>query len=255
MDRETDDFTPAPTLFDVAGPAGDHDSGRSGLDAPTAQQVAAFLGQNPDFFLEHGDLLHRMTPPPRWNEGAVVDLQTRRLAVLKDEMAGLRDCAVSVIETSRVNSATQARTHEAVLKLLEARSLDELLRVISDELPELLGIDIARLAVEAEGDAAEEMPDDVAVLPIGGVDALLEEDDALLLPLITDDGTLFGGAADEIASAALVRLPLEAGAVPTLLVFGASEEDAFHPRQGTDLVLFLAQVIARCLARRPLFPA
>lgn len=254
MDRDTDDFPAAPTLFETAGFGGDDNGGRTCDVAPTPQQVADFLGQNPDFFVQHGELLRQMTPPARWGDGAVVDLQTRRLAVLKEEMAGLRDCAVSVIETSRVNLATQARTHAAVLKLLEAESFDELLRVVSDELPELLDVDIARLAIEAEGEAADAMPDDVAVLPLGAVDSLLDGEDALLLPLITDDGTLFGGAADEIASAALVRLPRDDGAAPGLLVFGATDEDTFRPRQGTELVRFLAQVVARCLARRPPLP-
>ena len=255
MDRDTDDFSPAPTLFDDHCLAGGSADAGGRPEVPTPQQVADFLGQNPDFFVQRSELLRRMTPPPRWSEGGVVDLQTRRLEVLKDEMAGLRDCAINVIETSRVNLATQVRTHTAVLKLLEARTIDDLLRVVSDELPELLDVDIARLAIEAEGDAVEAIPDDVAVLPQGGVDALLEGEDALLLPLITDDGTLFGGAAEEIASAALVRLPHEGQASPGLLLFGATIEDAFHPRQGTELVRFLAQVVARCLANRPLLPA
>lgn len=255
MDHDIDDFTSAPTLFDDACLAGGNGDSGQFPDTPTPQQVAEYLGQNPDFFVQRSELLRKMTPPPRWSEAGVVDLQTRRLDVLKDEMAGLRDCAISVIETSRVNLATQVRTHAAVLKLLAADNLDDLLRVVSDELPELLDVDIARLAFEAEGEVTEAIPDDVAVLPPGGVAALLDGEEALLLPLITDDGTLFGGAADEIVSAALVRLPLESGAAPGLLVFGATSEDAFHPRQGTNLVCFLAQVVARCLASHPLLPA
>jgi Uncharacterized protein conserved in bacteria len=252
MDRDTTDFSLAPMLFEDACPGGDDSSGSA---APTAQQVVDFLGKNPDFFIQYGELLHQMTPPPRWSDGPIVDFQARRLAVLKEEMAGLRDCAVSVIETSRVNLATQARTHAAVLKLLEAASLDDLLRVVSDELPDLLAIDIARLAIEAEGEEAEAMPDDVAVLPKGAVASLLDGEDALLLPLIIDDGTLFGGAADEIESAALVRLPRDDDEAPGLLVFGAKTGETFQPRQGTELVRFLAQVVARCLVSRPLLPA
>ncbi len=250
MDRETDDFTPPPMLFDEAQLA----CGDAVADNSIAQQVADFLGQNPDFFVQRGELLRKMTPPPRWSEASVVDLQSRRLEVLKGEMAGLRECAVSVIETSRANLATQAQTHAAVLKLLEAESIDDLLRVVSDELPELLGVDIARLAIEAEGPAADLIPDDVAILPPAAVDSLLGGADVLLLPLITDDGTLFGPVCDEIASAALVRLPQTGSNSPGLLVFGATEEDTFYPRQGTELIRFLAEVVARCFAHRPLLP-
>lgn len=255
MDRDTDEFLPAPSLCEEAAFDGCLGGGETAGEVPTVQQVAAFLGRNPDFFVQHGELLRHMTPPSRWGDGPVVDLQTRRLAVLKEEMAGLRECAVSVIETSRVNLATQARTHAAVLRLLEADSFEELLRVVSDELPELLGVDVARIALEAAGEAVDAMPDDVAVLPLGAVASLLDGEEALLLPLITDDGTLFGGLADEIASAALVKLPREEGAIPGLLVFGAVAEDTFQPRQGTELVRFIAEVVARCLGRQPLLLA
>ncbi|QNT70430.1 hypothetical protein [Defluviicoccus vanus] len=66
MDHDIDDFASAPTLFDDAclaggGGGGSGDSGQF-PDAPTPQQVAEYLGQNPDFFVQRSELLRKMTP-------------------------------------------------------------------------------------------------------------------------------------------------------------------------------------------------
>ena len=43
--------------------------------AITADEVAAFLGQHPDFFAEHPDLLESLTTLPAENGNGVVSLQ------------------------------------------------------------------------------------------------------------------------------------------------------------------------------------
>jgi uncharacterized protein YigA (DUF484 family) len=216
----------------------------------TEDAVAAYLDRNRDFFVQRVALLRQMTPPPRFEGDCVIDLQRKRVDVLQDELAGLRDCASTVIETSRANLAVQQRMHAAVLRLIGADSREAILGVVSDELPQLLGVDVARLALEVPDPDA--LPDDIAALPPGIVTAVLGHGtDTLLLPEIADDGTLFGGAADEIRSAALVRLRLTQRGEDALIVFGSCEPGAFSPRQGTELLEFLANVVAWCLDRQP----
>ncbi len=59
----------------------------------SAEAVAEFLGQNPDFFADRLDLLSEMTAPSRWTGDGVVDMQRflaeRRLGEIDD----LRNCA------------------------------------------------------------------------------------------------------------------------------------------------------------------
>ena len=237
MDQDADHGFPAASLCD----------GSSYPIEMSDQQVADYLERNPDFFVSRPHLLQNMTPPARWNNGAVVDLQRHWVDVLTGEIDGLRECASSVIETSRVNLATQVRMHAAVLALLEASSFEEVVNLVSEELPHLFDVNTACIGLEDPANA----PDGLAVLPAGAVTRLIGNGDVVLLGGITDDGTLFGPACAEIRSAALVRLDLGDGEVPGLLAFGSSAPNAFSPRQGKELLQFLGQVVAwriACLA-------
>ena len=101
----------------------------------TADDVSSFLRDHPEFFNDRQELLSSMLAPFRWSGDGIVDLQRfiadRRLKEIDD----LRDCAQEVIETSRSNMSVQTRTHAAVLALLEGSSIENLLRIIIDELP------------------------------------------------------------------------------------------------------------------------
>ncbi len=216
---------------------------------PTPEQVVAYLRTHPDFFSCCPDLLQDLSPPARWTGDKVVDLQHYMVSVLRDELAGLRDCAQSVIETSRVNLATQLRTHAAVLALIAAKDLKHILRIVASDIPIFLDVDVATVGVEAieafNGSAHELRP-----LEWGAVDRLLGFDqDIALFREFSDDGTLFDTHADRVKSAAFARLELGTSGGEGVLALGARHEDTFSPGQGTELLRFLAQACGLCLNR------
>lgn len=216
---------------------------------PTADAVALYLRQHPDFFLERPDLLRNMALPQRWSGDSVVDLQHYQVQTLRDELDGLRDCAQEVIETSRVNMATQARTHAAVVALLSAADLSHLLQVVGDDLPVLLDVDAATIALE--------MTETLGVV-VAGIGRLREGDvnrlvgtgqQLALYREFCDDGTVFGAAAGLVSSASFVRMQ-PGGALPDgVLALGSRSAGTFHPGQGTELLRFLAQIVEICLRR------
>jgi uncharacterized protein YigA (DUF484 family) len=211
-------------------------------------EVVAYLLRHRDFFTERPEVLECMVPPPRWKDGPVVDLQRRWMETLRNEMAGLRDCATQVIETSRRNMATLESVHAAVLALLDAEDAPTLLRRVGDTLPALLDVELASLALEP-CDLGSETKSCLIELDVGDVELLIGADRDVAL--ISDVATIDFAACEEegIRSAALVRVPLGADAPHGLLAFGSSESGAFHPRQGTELLRFLAQVVAWRLRR------
>jgi hypothetical protein len=221
------------------------------VDDLKAEQVAGYLRRHPDFFSACPELLQDLAPPVRWTGDTVVDLQRYRVESLKDELAGLRDCAQSVIETSRMNMAIQLRTHAAVLALIAAEDLEHLVRVIAGDLPIFLDVDVAALCLEVDApDDPGIERDDLRLLPWGTVDTVLGSDqDVRLLPRFEDDGTLFGGTAETVRSAAFARLRAGEARLEGVLALGARREDTFDPRQGTELLQFLAQVIEQCMKR------
>lgn len=212
-------------------------------------QVARYLRENPNFFSQCPELLQNLTPPKRWTGDTVVDLQHYMVSSLKDELAGLRDCAQSVIETSRVNLATQMRTHAAVLSLIATNSLEHLVRVISGDLPIYLDVDVTTIGLEIDGGIVD-TEDEVRPLPYGSVAPFFGDDrDIILFPKFTDDGTVFGAGSGLVRSAAFARLHATDEIPDGVLALGARTENAFHPRQGTELLRFVAQVIELCLKR------
>jgi len=217
-----------------------------GLDA---QRVANYLRRHPDFFARNADVLKDMAAPARWSGDDVVDLQRYMVENLRGELDGLRTCTQEVIETSRTNLASQSRTHAAVLSLLAATDLDQLGRVVVDDLPLLLDVDIVVLGFEP-GQRGPLVAVEIRGLPAGGTDRLIGAGkDVTLCHEITDDGALFGSASTLVRSGAMARLRPGADLPQGVLALGSRSETAFHPGQGTELLTFLAWVTERCVQR------
>lgn len=218
-------------------------------EALSEELVADYLLANPDFFLRRPDVLGCMMPPQRWSDDAVADLQRYMVQSLRDELNGLRDCTNEVIETSRANLLIQDRTHAAVLTMLEAPDLAALLNFINNDLAPHLGVDRAVIAIEIRPNGI--YASGLRALPPGEIDRLLGEGNIVALKRTSrDDVLLFGEQAAAIRSAALLRLPLAPVAPDGILAFGAGSEGAFHPRQGTELIRFLARIVALCLRQQ-----
>jgi uncharacterized protein len=221
----------------------------------TDEQVAAYLREHPDFFAQRAALLQIMTPPARWSGDTVVDMQRYMVESLRGEIAGLRDCANEVIETSRANLAIQSRTHAAVLALVAAPDLDQLIRAVCDDLPILLDVDVAVLSIEPAA-GLELMIGGIGRLQSGDVDRFVGPGrDVALYREMADDGSLFGAGAGLVRSAALARIRCGEDAPMGLLAFGSRREAAFHPGQGTELLRFLTKVVEMCLLRMLPVPA
>ncbi|MDS4073000.1 MAG: DUF484 family protein, partial [Defluviicoccus sp.] len=89
-----------------------------------------------------------------------------------------------------------------------------------------------------------------ARLAPGDVDRLIGEgNEVLLYRQFDDDCPLFDPAAKAVRSAALARLEPGAPGISGVLALGAHREDTFHPRQGTELLEFVARVTELCLKR------
>jgi hypothetical protein len=221
----------------------------------TDEQVADYLRGHPDFFTQRSALLQAMTPPDRWTGDTVIDMQRYMVESLRGEIAGLRDCAHEVIETSRANLAIQTRTHAAVLALVAAPDMDHLIRAVTDDLPILLDVDVAVLSVEPAA-GLELMIGGIGRLHGGDVDRFVGPGrDVALYQEMADDGTLFGAGAGLVRSAALARVRCGEDVPVGVLAFGSRRDSAFHPGQGTELLRFLAKVVEVCLVRLLPIPA
>lgn len=216
----------------------------------SADQVGGYLRRHPDFLATNPEVLEALITPSRWAGDGVVDMQQFMLERLRDEIENLRLCAQDLIQTSRTNMSSQTRAHAAVLALLAAADFEHLARIVNDDLPLLLDIDVVTLGFEPGRTPLPGLTSpQIRRLGEGQVDNLVGAGrEVLLASEFDDDGTVFGGAAGLVRSAALARL--RPGLIsPAGLIALGSRSQTFDPGQGTELVGFLARALERCVYR------
>lgn len=214
-----------------------------------ADAVAQYLRANPDFLIEHPELFGSLTPPDRSSGDGLVDLQGVFLTRLRDQVETLTEARNELIVTGRNNMAAQARLHRAVLTFLSATSFEQLIEMVTTDLPVMLDLDTVVLAVERRGDA-------LPPVRLRGVTRLEPEmvddvigpgHDILLRPEVEGDPAIFGPVAGLVRSDALIRLSISDRAPAALLALGSRNIGQFHPGQGTALMGFLGQALERCI--------
>ena len=94
-----------------------------------------------------------LTPPARDMGEGVADFQQFQLKNLQKNTKNLKTQYEGLVEFCRDNLSVQGQVHDAVIRLIHARSLEQLLEVITVDLVALFDVDVVRLAVES--DAAE----------------------------------------------------------------------------------------------------
>lgn len=223
-----------------------HRTGTAPLPAMTAEQVEDFLLGHPDFLRDRPALLAEILPDRDAGE-AVADFQAHALRRLRTDIEDLKSGTEEIILNARNNMSTQARTHEAVINLLEADSFDALLRVVTDDLPRLLDVDLIMLCFETG------LPKGAAIyvqeIPEGSVDGLLGGAHSLLRDMVAGETAIYGSGTGLVQSDALIRLPVKDTLPPGLIALGSRRAGTFHSGQGTELLVFLSTVIALCVHR------
>ncbi|WP_291298064.1 DUF484 family protein [Elioraea sp.] len=208
-----------------------------------ATTVEAFLRANPAFLAENPALYRALAPPKRVHGERLADHMTAMLEAERVRGTELRGTLEDLIAHGRANQANQARANQAILALLAARTPAEAFDIIGQDWPDLLGVDV--VTVCAEGQAVT----GARPLPRGTVARLLPSSAPIALrPQATDTVALYGEAAALVASDALARLTLAQGG-EAMIACGSRDAGHFEPRQGTELVAFLAAAVSIALGR------
>jgi len=216
---------------------------------PTADEVELYLRAHPEFLVEHPDLIHLLTPPESKRGDGIVDMQRFMLERVRGDLVKLQTQQNEILATSRSNLTSQGRIHGSILRMLEARTLEELIEIITTDMAAKLDVDTVALAFEA----LDRLPPGgnrgtLKIVARGAIDRFMGgTKEIVLLPEVTADPALFGGAATLVRSQALLRLQLRREAPLGLLAFGSRTAGKFHPGQGTELLGFLAKAVELCI--------
>lgn len=219
-------------------------------DGLSPEDVAAYLRAHPDFLAQNPELAVHLTPPAVARGRGVVDFQYYLVQRLRGDLGQIKDQQRELISTTRANLNSQNRIHAAILFLLDARSFEQFIQIITTELAVLLDLDVACLVVESNGhDIPHVHASGVRVVEPDLIGGLMGKRDVALFHDTPGDPALFGSAAGLVRSQALVKLQVSDDTPAGLLAFGSRNPDMFHTGQGTELVSFLARVIERLIRR------
>ncbi|HEY1753223.1 MAG TPA: DUF484 family protein [Caulobacteraceae bacterium] len=210
------------------------------------EAIRAFLKSRPDFVLGDAELMDALGVRP--HAANVIEFGPEalsRVARAHREEAGVRRQLERVAEA---NFEAQSRTHEAVIEVIAARSHTDLARRLDELARGHFGLAAAVMALEGP----ERSPAGWRPLVEGQADLILGRGRAARLGVVPTAHGLFGAAAADLGSVALVRLSLWAPARTGVLAFGAKSEDTFAADMGHELLDFLARVVERTAERWPL---
>jgi uncharacterized protein YigA (DUF484 family) len=229
------------------------------LDTEERELIRSLILADPELVLSDDMVMRALLGATAKGARNIVDLRDKLVERLEQRLDRLVHTNRSVIAAAYENVAGTQQVHRAILALIDAPGLSELLRRLTREVPVMVGVEEARLCLEAEVDdirpadsLGEGLDGRVLLAPEGTVgEYLMLEGDLAPGPVVLrpcgEEAEILFGRLTRTRSEALLRLDL-AGAAG-LLAFGAADPDRFGPEQGVDLLTFFAGVVERLLAR------
>ena len=215
-----------------------------------ADKVKAYLRRHPDFLIRHPELVSVLTPPSNQRGENVLDMQHFMIDRLQSELARAEAMRDDIVAASRSNLSSQGRVQGAVLALLEARSFEQFIEVVTTDFVNLLDVDVASLCIETtkDGKMADASTCGVRVLKRGSVGLLMgKSGDIVLRADIKGEAMIYGTAASVVRSDALLRLAMGSHAPAGLLALGSRDAKHFGPNQGKELLQFVGSVLSRLI--------
>ncbi len=97
-----------------------------------AAAVAAYLEANPDFFVEHEELLPALRIPHQ--RGDTVSLVERQMKILRERNIEMRHRLSHLMDVARDNDRLFDKTRRLILTLMDATSLEETVIAVEDSL-------------------------------------------------------------------------------------------------------------------------
>lgn len=212
----------------------------------TSEDVLAFLKDNPNFLQLHPEACDLLVAPQTAGGKNIADFQSFMIKRLKDDKKSVEDMTAELVQNARNNMNNQQRIHTAILRLLEARSFDEFIQIITMDLSAMLDTDISVLVVESNGhDIPHINTSGIRIIPAGTVDKWMGDENVLLQSDITGIEAIYGGGATLVQSQALLRVDISMDTPPAILAFGSRDPKMFEEGQGIEQVSFLARVVER----------
>lgn len=204
-----------------------------------AAAVAAYFSANPDFFVQHPELLAglRIPHPTR----GAVSLIEHQVAVLRERLEREQRRLAHLIARARDYEDLSDRLHALTLRLIAARDVQRVRAVLDEALRSAFNAEAVTLKLfSLDPQAAQQDPLASAFLEF------VDRPHALCGPLEPErNQALFAKQSEGIACAALI--PIHAEPQFGVLAIGSRDPDRFRADMGTELLDRLGQIVGQQL--------
>lgn len=218
----------------------------------TADDVAAFLAEQPDFFQQNPDVLEALSLNNA-PEGTI-SLAQRQVENLRSKSRQLHEQLHALLENAHSNTELQDRIHRLCLSLMDSRNLNDLLALLISELKqEFLAefVSVKLFTTEQRHYEISDLDDNVEQLALSdnrlsAFDTVLSKQQPICGRLTNaQKDILFGDFAESVNSVAC--LPLSDETDVGLLAIASQDVNRFHSDMGTVYLSFLSHVVVRLL--------
>jgi len=217
------------------------------LSSMSGEIVRQWLLDHPEFLEKNTDLLASAIPSKRQSGESVVDMQSFLVERLQKEVKYLTRLQDEFVSTARINLHTQKMIHTAIQTLLTATGFTHFVHILTQDLPEILEIDVITLCVE---DGPVPLPEMTGLqrLKSGNIErANWTGGNIIMRSEAPPSKAVFGPAMDLVKSDARIKLNAPSLHASAMLAIGSRESGHFDPDQGTEFMSFLATCIQSCL--------
>jgi hypothetical protein len=209
----------------------------------TAESVAHYLHNHPEFFDAYTDVLALMTLPDP-HTGRAISITEKQLFTLRDKVRTLEAKLAELITFGNENDVISTKVHNLAVALLGAQDEATLVHLINEHLREAFLVPHVALRVW-------NLPNSLLV---AGTETIQSFAASLKSPLCgpaseQESVTWFGEAAAHLRSMAQVPLRDARGACFGLLVMASEEAHRFYPALGTLYLERIGEMIAVALQR------
>jgi uncharacterized protein YigA (DUF484 family) len=181
--------------------------------------------------------------------GKVISFEEKAVAKLRARVAAAEEANQDLIAFARGHSGAVASIHEAVLAAIEAEGFDHLIHIVTQEWPQILGLDAVAVALFVGDKGVRADASGLQFVDPRVIERSLDGLEGVVLRGVERGHPLFGPACDLIRAEALVRLDSEPPLPGGLLALGQRAAQGFETRHGSELLLFLGRVLTRSMGR------
>nr|WP_294848316.1 DUF484 family protein [uncultured Sphingomonas sp.] len=181
--------------------------------------------------------------------GQLISFEERAVATLRDRLGEAQTANQDLIAFARGHHGATGAIHTAVLALMDADSLDALLKVVTAQWPKMLGVDHIALALVADGKAFRVHAGGVGTVEPRIVDRAIERLDSVTMRGVDCGHPLFGEDARTIRSEVLILIDADAPLPYGLLMLGQASNASMENAHGKQLLGFLGASLGAMLRR------